>query len=175
MVKSSLFLLIFIIFSCSTGHKDKYGIYVPNHPNYKLKDIKGDEIPKELDTVNLYKYYGYFYKITNSLIKEDASKEWGIYDKYCSNGRVYSFGTDNLNEKSLDPNYGSKGYYIYSQKKHIIIQESYVDTEGVQYVKIKYKISKNGDTLTTSEGGASENVYIKVIILKDWKRYNPDW
>ncbi len=46
MVKSLLYLFILSFISCSSGHNNQYGIYVPNRPKYALKDKVIDEIPE---------------------------------------------------------------------------------------------------------------------------------
>jgi len=169
---------IICIFSCSTGHFNEYGIYVPNKPRYTLKSRINFDHPKGLDTVNLYQYHGYFDSMKNIFInEEEISKGWSIYDKYCSNGRVYSFGTDNLNENSLNPNYGSKGYYIYDKKRNEIKYEVFTNGNGGQYVILTCRLSENGDSLCIFENRKSRSyqVYIKKIIPKEWNKYKIDW
>ena len=162
-----------ILLSCSTGYFDQYGVYVPNNPRYKLKDKKGDPIPKELDTFNLYKYYGYYDSI--KLVKDKLSNEWVGYKKFVSNGRVYSFGTEKLEKQNLNPEFASKGYYFYDKKREIIKYETFVGAEGGQYIILNYKLNKNGDTLTNITGDKKSHVYIKEIIPEEWKRYKADW
>jgi len=175
MVKSIIILVLFIFISCSTGHLDEYGIYVPNRLNYKLKDKIGDEIPKRLDTSNLYKYYGY-YNERGLLVKDTLdNKDWSIYKKFISNGRVYGFGTNSLNENNLNPNYANKGYYIFDKNNNIIKHEVYTNGNGGQFVIIKYRLGKKGDTLTSIEGKKNYSVYIKEKIPNEWKKYKIDW
>lgn len=175
MVKLIFFLIALTFLSCTTGHLDKYGIYVPNTPNYRLKNIKTDQIPKELDTSNVYKYYGY-YDENNILIKETFKEtNWSMYKKFNSNGRVFGFGTDNLNEKNLDPNYASKDYYVYNDEKKIIKYETFTNGNGGQYVIIDFKLSKEGDTLTSIGKGKQYIVYIREKIPKEWKRHKSNW
>ncbi len=174
MVKVKFCTLVIILFSCSSGHNNQYGVYVPNKPKYTLKDKEVDKIPKELDTINVYKCIGYYYD--NNLIKFDFQiKNWNIYYKFCSKGRVFGFGTDKLTEKNLDPKFATQDYYIYNKKINIIIKESFVDVQGNTYIKIKYILSKSGDTLFGLEKNIKESVYVKEIIPREWKRYKPDW
>lgn len=174
MVKFISFILILSMISCKNVYKNKYGIYEPNKSNYLLKDKKGDDIPIELDTLNLYKYYGY-YGENNDLIKEKSLNGWDIYNKYCSNGRFFSFGTDKLTEKNLDPNYGTKGYYIYNSKEREIKSEVYTNGNGGQFVILRFKISKLGDTLTSFDKNIKQSVYIRVKIPQEWKRFKSNW
>ena len=135
MVKKIFILVLLTTISCSTGYSDKYGIYVPKRPSYKLKNKIGDRVPKELDTLNLYKYYGYY--IDNKLVKKKfRDPHWNIYEKFNSNGKAYSFGSNNLKEFDLNPNYGSKGYYVFDKKNNIIKYEVFTNGNGGQYVII---------------------------------------
>ncbi|MDX6188497.1 hypothetical protein SGQ83_03975 [Flavobacterium sp. Fl-318] len=173
MVRLFYLIILCVILSCSSGHNDKYGIYIPNNPNYTLKGKKGDKIPKELDTINVYEFYGYY--SNNNLIEDEAADGWKGYKKFISNGRVYSFGTAKLEEKSLDPNYANKGYYIYNEKNKEIKHEVFTNGNGGQFVILKYKLSKEGDTLTSLENGKKNHVYIRFIIPKEWKKYKINW
>ena len=173
MVRAIFVLLV--ITSCSTGHINEFGIYVPNSPKYKLKDRKGDSIPKELDTLNLYKYYGY-YNEKGLLVKDTLdNKNWKIYDKYCEKGRFYTFGAEKLTENILNPNHANKGYYIFDKKNRRIKSEIFTNGNGGQFVIIKYRLSKKGDTLLSIEGKKNYSVHIKEKIPSNWKRYKPDW
>lgn len=174
MTRIAYLLIILTFFSCSTGHLDNYGIYVPNYPNYSLKDKIKDSIPKELDTFNLYKYYGSYNNI--ALVKDTLDDaNWHIYKKFSASGRVYGFGTDTLSQKNLNPKYSRKGYYIYNKRKDVIKYEMYTNGNGGQYVVLNFKLSKEGDTLTSILGKRKSHVYIKEKIPKEWKRYTCDW
>ncbi|WP_445711839.1 hypothetical protein [Flavobacterium sp.] len=173
MVKYFIISVFFIFLSCVPYYKNEYGIYEPKNPNYSLKDKKDFIFPENLDTINLYKYYGYYDK--NLIIKNENKINWSIYNKFCSKGRVYGFGTELLVEKNLNPNFASKKYYYYDKKNKIIKIENFVIADGGQYIILKYRLSKNGDTLTTVSDGKSEDVFIKEKIPKEWKKYKVNW
>lgn len=104
--------LVTILVSCTLYYK---GDWQPKKPFFSLKDKKGFVIPANLDTTNLYKYYGYY--STEGLTPANLENRWNIYEKFCERGRVYSFGTDKLEETNLNPGKASKGYYFYNEKK----------------------------------------------------------
>ena len=130
-------------------------------------------IPSNLDTTNLYKYYGYY--SADTLVSADLDKKWSSYRKFCERGRVYSFGTDNLEEKHLNSEKASKGYYFYNTKKNILYYETYVNADGGKFITLKMKISKNGDTITNITGNYKSHVYVKQQIPISWKRHKVDW
>lgn len=176
MVKNIVFCLVILSFlSCSTGHVDRYGQYVPKRPHYWLKNKIGGEIPKHLDTVNVYFSLGYF-NYTGVFVNNPVD-QYKIYKKYYSDGRVLTFGVDTkagLNEKSLDPNFGSKGYYIYDKKKGVLKYEMFTNGNAGQYIILEYKLSVNRDTLT-SENKGLKDVLVKEKIPKEWNKYKHDW
>lgn len=170
-----VFLIIILLLqnSCVSYYKNEFGIFKPKYPNYSLKNKKGFELPQNLDTLNLYRLYGYYEN--DKLVRDENYEKLGIYKKFYSNSKVLSFGTKKLEENNLNPNYGNKGYYFYKREKNIIVYETFVIAEGGQYIKLYYKISKEGDTLTGIEKGNKSYVYIKEKIPKEWKRYKPNW
>lgn len=174
MVKKFFTLVLLTSISCSTGYLDKYGVHRPKRPSYQLKNKKGDIIPIELDILNLYRYYGYY--IGGKLVKNKfRDPDWNIYEKFNSNGRAYSFGTNNLKESDLDPNYGSKGYFVFDKKNNIIKYEVFTNGNGGQYVIIKYMLNKTGDTLTSLHRNKKYQVYVKEKIPSNWKKYESNW
>lgn len=173
MVKRLIYIILLVVVSCVPYFKNEYGIYQPKKPNYSLKNENDFIFPKNLDTLNLYKYYGYY--VNNSIDKDENIKDWFIYNKFCSNGRVYGFGTKKLEEKNLNPNFASKEYYYYDTKNDIIKKESFVTAEGGQYIILQYKLSQNGDTLTSVTNSKRDYVFIREIIPKEWKKYRVDW
>lgn len=172
MVKYFSLLVFLMVISCISYHKNEHGIYEPKHPNYSLKDKKDFIFPEKLDTINLYKYHGYY---DNGIIVNKIDSNWGVYNKFCSKGRLYGFGSNQLEEKNLNPNFANKEYYFYDKKNDIIKIESFVIAEGGQYVLLKYKLSDNGDTLTSITDGKKSHVFVREMIPNEWKRYNPDW
>jgi hypothetical protein len=67
----------------------------------------------------------------------------------------------------LNKNHRELDYYFYNLKKNVISYETFVVAEGGRYVIIKYKISNNGDTLTSIDRGKKNHVYIKTIISRE--------
>lgn len=173
MVKVVAIVVIFTFLSCVSGYTDKYGVYVPNTPSYKLKN-NYKEVPKHLDTLNIYMLYGQY--VNNKIVKKLYDEpNWNIYLKFSPNGRAYSFGTNNLSEKSLNPIYGGKGYYVYDGKKDRIKYEVFTNGNGGQYVIIDYTLSKNGDTLTSFYKKQKNMLYIKQKLPTSWKKYSINW
>jgi len=173
MVKYFSVLVFLMILSCIPYHKNEYGIYEPNSPNYSLKDKKDFTLPKNLDTVNFYQYNGFY---ENGIIKTDDNAKkvkWCL--KFFDNGRLLNVSKKEVNYEFLNPKFANKEYYFYDKKKELIKIESFVTTEGGQYNIINYQISKNGDTLTSVTNSRMEYVFIRERIPNEWKRYKPDW
>lgn len=163
MVKSvSQILILIILNSCVSYYENDYGFFRPKHPNYSLKNKKGFIFPQNLDTLNVYRFYGYYEN--DKIVRDINYEKWGIYKKFYGNGQAFSFGTNKLEEKDLKKNHRELDYY-YSLKKNVINYETFVAAEGGQYVILKYRISNNGDTLTSINHGKKNHVYIKTIIL----------
>lgn len=163
-------MLATILVSCTLYYR---GDGQPRKPFFSLKDKKGFVIPANLDTTNLYKYYGYY--STEGLTPANLENRWDIYEKFCERGRAYSFGTAKLEETNLNPEKASKGYYFYDTKKQILYYETYVNADGGTAITLKLKISNNGDTITDITEGKKGNVYIKEKIPTSWKRHKVNW
>lgn len=73
MVKYFSLLVFLMVISCISYHKNEHGIYEPKHPNYSLKDKKDFIFPEKLDTINLYKYHGYY---DNGIIVNKIDSNW---------------------------------------------------------------------------------------------------
>lgn len=172
MVKFISSLILLSMLSCINYNRSVN--HSSGRTGYLLKGKIGHQVPQELDTLNLYKYYGYYNK-NNYLIKDNSLNDWHIYNKYYKNGKFFSFGTNKLTQKNLNPDFGTKGYYTYNSKENVIKCEVYTNGNGGQYVILNYKISKFGDTLTCYDKNKKQNVYIKTEIPKDWERFKANW
>lgn len=166
-----IFLLILIALttnSCISYYKNDEGIVLLKYPRYSLKDKKNFVFPKGLDTINVYRFYGYY---ENKILVKDANYEnWSIYKKFYKNGRAFSFGTNKLREENLNQQKVSSDYYFYNLNTDSISYETFVIAEGGQYIIIRYKLSREGDTLTSVDHGKKSHVYIKTIIPQVWKK-----
>ncbi|QSB26514.1 hypothetical protein [Flavobacterium sp. CLA17] len=163
-----LILVILLLNSCVRYSENEYGFFQPKHPNYSLKDKKGFIFPDSLDTLNVYRFYGYYEN--NKLVKDLNFGKWAVYKKFYRNGQAFSFGTEKLEENNLRPKQRLTDYYFYNSKENIINYETFVIAEGGKYIIIKYKISNNGDTLTSINNGKKSHVYIKTIIPDKWEK-----
>ncbi|WPO79922.1 hypothetical protein [Flavobacterium sp. KACC 22761] len=159
------FILILIILtanSCIAYYKNEEGVFLPKHPRYSLKDKKNFVFPQMLDTTKMYAYYGYYEN--DALIKDSNFENWHIYKKFCKNGHAFSFGTKEL--KKGDLKRIPTDYYYYNFNTNLMSYETFVIAEGGQYIIIKYKLSKEGDTLTSINNGKRSHVYIKTNIIE---------
>lgn len=166
MVRSFfLILMIGLLNSCVRYYENENGFFQPKNPRYSLKNKKGFIFPNTLDTLNVYRFYGYYEK--NKLVKDSNYEKWGIYKKFYGNGQAFGFGTNKLEEKDLNSKHREMDYYFYCAEKNVINYETFVIADGGQYIILKYKISNDGDTLTSIENGKKNHVYIKTIISKN--------
>jgi hypothetical protein len=173
MVKYFICSFFLIVLSCTSYYKNEKGIYEPNKPNYSLKDKKGFILPARLDTVNFYQYYGFYEN--EKINADDKVKDIKWCLKFFDNGRLLNVSKKKIDYEYLNPNFAKKEYYFYDKKNDIIKIESFVTAEGGQYIILKYKLSIDGDTLTSITDGKKNHVFIIEKIPIEWKRYNPDW
>jgi len=160
-----LIALLLVLNSCVSYYENEYGFFQPKHPKYSLKNKRGFIVPLTLDTLNVYRFYGYYEK--NKLVRDLNYKRWAIYKKFYGNGQAFSFGTDKLKRKDLDNKHREMDYYFYNFKKNVISYETFVVAEGGKYIILEYRISKNGDTLTSLDKERKSHVYIKTIIPQE--------
>ena len=179
-----IFLTVLLVSCIAKGYDNKYGMYVPKKPKFKLKN-KPFHFPANLDTINVYKkvYREYLGKVDflveDNLLKTDNDKIKSIsYLKFYPEGRTPHFMTRTLpsitlTENDLNPNFATQGYYFYDGRKIFI--ETFVYGEGYgRYIMFNYFLNENGDSLTTYYGN-SKTIYIREIIPKNWKKYSVDW
>jgi len=203
MVKRKLVIVFFItvlLTSCGllgihdffdSGYVNEHNQYVPKQPNFKLKDKRNNQIPTQLDTINLYrlvkKYQGGIEVYPNDKYNDISVENQGLwYIKFYPNGRCLSFFRSNvfykLQENDLNPNNEnySKDYYYSKDGKKIKI-ESFVYGEGYgMYISFDYFLNEKGDTLTNIyepniPARTSVSIYVKQEIPKEWKKYPVDW
>lgn len=183
LIKILLCILVSVLLgSCiESGYYNKYGIYVPKKPKYRLKD-KSFVFPPQLDTINVYKYVylEHMGKVGFSLkdnIWPPYSSRRISYMKFYPKGRCIVFSVDiekELKEHDLNPNYALKGYYVYNIR-HEIHTETFGYGQGYgQYLNVKYFLSNTGDTLI-SDDGYTKRLYIKEKLPDNWKKYPIDW
>ncbi|HPE41370.1 MAG TPA: hypothetical protein PLI77_09825 [Bacteroidales bacterium] len=204
-VKIKIFGLFFLIFfgSCSligiehwfeAGKTDANGQYVPKRERYKLKDKPNNNIPINLDTVNIYKRIemyqnGYMVYPTNNYYPENYSyyelQDIVSFIQFYPKGRCVSIvisakGDDglvnSLKRSDLNPNKpeNNKSYYFSSDGEKIEI-ETFVYGYGYgDYVILDYYLNEPGDTLKMIYKN-SVDVYIKEVLPTEWEKYNIDW
>ncbi len=171
------------------GYRNDKGQYVPKKPNFKLKDKPNNNIPNNLDTVNLYKHYQSYYQDKIHPSPDDKYSrlnEITNYIKFYPNGRCLNItitakdelGNPNqLKELNLDPNnsYCSKEYYHSKDGKEVYI-ERFVYGEGFgMYSVTSFVLNKIGDTLTFDNHKGSKSIYVKEILPIDWQKHKVDW
>jgi len=191
-VKSISFLILFSLFfgSCALfqmGYIDENEQYVPKRPDFSLKDKKNNNVPADLDTVNIYRLSQRFengaqiYPTGNGGYLKDIIS----FIKFYSNGRCLEFsilakdGNGNLyklKESDLNPNQKdyNKNYYFSKDGERIEI-ESFVPGDGFgSYVILKYTLYDSGSKIIYSSPHTKE-IYIKEKIPANWKKYSVDW
>ena len=164
------FLILFITVSCQPRFTNEFGDSIPKNPNFKLKNAITDPLPPMLDTTNIYRYIGY-YNNNGKLIIDDISSNWKLYKKFGAKNRLYYFGARTLNEVNLAKIYASEQYYIYNANSNLIITENFVDNPNLynKYLKLKYKINEDGDTLIGFDKGRRDFIYVKEILPNNLK------
>ncbi len=176
-----------------SGNFNEHNQYIPKHPRFKYKNKKNNKIPRQLDTLNIYRLH-----YSSHLGKEifpndtfDSLNDWSQdipYLKFYPNGRCASFsvlspdslGKSNISliqNKDLDPTTGnfSKDYYYFKNFKSFKI-EKFLRGDGFGiyiYIMDNY-LNKTGDTIIKQYRNKIE-VYVKEPLPKHWKKYPVDW
>jgi hypothetical protein len=180
-IKPLVVLFAVLLGACSVlenGYMNQYGIYVPKHPKFKLKDKPGVQ-PKDLDTTNIYVLAEWYHDGQ----RKDLGNGNKVFLKFHSNGRCFmsSFGTKDslgnpisIGEADLDPKMGLKSYYYSPDGQNLQIEE-FVRGDGQgHYVVSNYMLSNMGDTLINADE-YTKMVFQKMAIPINWHRYKADW
>ena len=204
-IKNIVFVLFLLMSftSCSligiehwfeSGKIDTNGQYVPKRERFRLKDKPNNNIPANLDTVNIYKrvemyHNGHMVYPTNNYYTDNYSyptlQNIVSFVQFYLKGRCVSVviptkkddGTvNNLKRGDLNPNdsANNKNYYYSSDGDRIEI-ETFVYGYGYgNYVILDYFLNETGDTLKMIYEN-SVDVYVKESLPNDWEKYKVDW
>lgn len=161
--------LLFIVMGCFTL-KTENGNRRFKTSYFKIKQNSNNKVYKYIDTNVVYKLISL--KYNGSVTQNYNYRKYFL--KFYDKGRVGKFDVFDINDNNcINPKKADMGFYNFNDG--ILQVEFYhVHPQGNFFYIDKMKIFKDS-IVGYDDKFKSESIHIKILIPKDWKRYNPDW